>query len=118
MFSSIASIKELYTFILASSFSVAHSKLELYFLNFAVVDFAFTFDIYISVIVLINSLYFLYIRLKACLLTFIFLFFKYKEYVLSVNSISSPFSFIKVPNLNSVFVIVSKVFSGAEKISE
>ena len=33
-------------------------------------DFTFTFAIYISVIVLINSLYFLYIRLKACFLTF------------------------------------------------
>ena len=90
----------------------------MYFLNFAVVAFAFTFEIYISVIVFINSLYFLYIKLKACFLTFLSLFFRNNVYVLSVISTSLPFSSIKVPNLNSAFVSVSNVFSGADIISE
>ena len=73
---------------------------------------------YISVIVFMNSLYWLYIKLKACFLTFWSLLFKYKVYVLSVISTSLPFSSIKVPNLNSAFVNVSNVFSGADTVSE
>ena len=84
----------------------------------AIVDFAFTFEIYISVIVFINSPYFLYIKLKACILTFWSLLFKYNVYVLSVISTSLPFSSIKVPNLNSVFVNISNIFSGADIVSE